>query len=99
MSPKSAPSTATVETSHESWVPMIAIALGQMIISFNVASLAVVLSGVVNSIGVPLTTVAAGTVACSILAIIPAARLPNYLPGEAPADPAPEKARGDSKRT
>jgi hypothetical protein len=47
----------------------------------------------VNSIGVPLTTVAAGTVAHSMLAIIPACRLPNYLPGEAPADPAPEKAR------
>jgi|HubBroStandDraft_4_1064222.scaffolds.fasta_scaffold19670_5 hypothetical protein len=97
MSPQSAPSTATVETSHESSVPMIAIALGQIIISFNVASLPVALSGMVNSIGVPLTTVAAGTVAYSMLAIIPAGRLPNYLPAEAPADPAPEKARGDLK--
>ena len=93
MSPQSAPSTATVETSHESWIPMIAVALRQMIISCNVASLPVALSCMVNSIGVPLTTVAAGTVAHSMLAIIPACRLPNYLPGEAPADPAPEKAR------
>ncbi len=98
MSPQSAPSTATVETSHESWVPMIAIAVGQMIISFNVAPLPIALSGIVNSIRVPLTTVAAGTVAYSKLAFIPAGRLPNYLPGEAPADPAPEKARGDPKR-
>lgn len=99
MSPQSAPSTATVETSHESWVPMIAIAVGQMIISFNVASLPVALSSIVNSIGVPLTTVAAGTVACFMLAFIPADRLPNCLPREAPADPAPEKPRGDPKRT
>jgi hypothetical protein len=99
VSPQSAPSTATVETSHESWVPMIAIAVGQMIISFNVASLPVALSGIVNSIGVPLTAVTAGTVAYSMLAFIPAGRLPNYLPGEAPADPAPEKAGGDPKRT
>jgi hypothetical protein len=56
------------------------------------------MSGMVNSIGVPLTTAAAGTVAYSMLAIIPAGRLPNYLPEEAPADPAPEKARGDPKR-
>jgi hypothetical protein len=99
VSPQSAPSTATVETSHESWVPMITIAVGQMIISFNVAPLPVALSGIVNSIGDPLTTVAAGTVAYSMPAIIPAGRLPNYLPGEAPTDPAPEKARGDPKRT
>jgi len=36
--------------------------------------------------------------AVAFMAIIPAGRLPNYLPGEVPADPAPEKARGDPKR-
>ena len=50
-----------------SWVPMIAIALGQMIMSFNVASLPVALGGMVQSFGVPPTTVATGIVAYSML--------------------------------
>jgi hypothetical protein len=50
-----------------SWVPMIAIALGQMIMSFNVASLPVALGGMVKSFGVPPTTVATGIVAYSML--------------------------------
>src|SRR3954466_5647666 len=52
---------------HASWVPMIAIALGQMIMSFNVASLPVAMAGMVNSFGVPPTTVATGIVAYSML--------------------------------
>jgi len=52
---------------QESWVPMIAIALGQMIMSFNVASLPVALSGMVKSFNVPPTTVATGIVAYSML--------------------------------
>jgi predicted MFS family arabinose efflux permease len=67
MSAQSAPSTGTAEVPHESWVPMIAIALGQMIMSFNVASLPVAMSGMVNSFGVPPTTVATGIVAYSML--------------------------------
>ena len=67
MSAQAAPSTATAEVPHESWVPMIAIALGQMIMSFNVASLPVAMSGMVNSFGVPPTTVATGIVAYSML--------------------------------
>jgi len=65
--------TATATTVHsgeeayESWVPMITIALGQMIMSFNVASLPVALGGMVNSFGVPPTTVATGIVAYSML--------------------------------
>lgn len=51
----------------ESWVPMIAIALGQMIMSFNVASLPVALSGMVKSFNVPPTTVATGIVTYSML--------------------------------
>jgi predicted MFS family arabinose efflux permease len=46
---------------------MITIALGQMIMSFNVASLPVALGGMVNSFGVPPTTVATGIVAYSML--------------------------------
>lgn len=52
---------------RESWVPMIAIALGQMIMSFNVASLPVALGGMVNSFGVPPTTIATGIVSYSML--------------------------------
>src|SRR5215475_5924413 len=52
---------------RESWVPMIAIALGQMIMSFNVASLPVALSGMVKAFSVPPTTVATGIVAYSML--------------------------------
>ena len=52
---------------RESWVPMIAIALGQMIMSFNVASLPVALGGMVESFGVPPTTIATGIVAYSML--------------------------------
>ncbi len=50
-----------------SWVPMIAIALGQMIMSFNVASLPVALGGMVKSFGVPPTTIATGIVAYGML--------------------------------
>jgi len=50
-----------------SWIPMIAIALGQMIMSFNVASLPVAMGGMVESFGVPPTTVATGIVAYSML--------------------------------
>src|SRR5215469_103882 len=50
------------EESHASWVPMIAIALGEMIMSFNVASLPVAMGGMVKSFGVPPTTVATGIV-------------------------------------
>jgi hypothetical protein len=52
---------------RQSWVPMIAIALGQMIMSFNVASLPVALGGMVKSFGVPPTSVATGIVAYSML--------------------------------
>lgn len=55
------------EDAQASWVPMIAIALGQMIMSFNVASLPVAMGGMVTSFGVPPTTVATGIVAYSML--------------------------------
>ena len=50
-----------------SWIPMIAIALGQMIMSFNVASLPVALSGMVESFDVPPTTVATAIVAYGMI--------------------------------
>src|SRR5215472_557466 len=56
---------AQAET-RESWVPMIAIALGQVLMSFNVASLPVALGGMVASFGVPPTTVATGIVMYSL---------------------------------
>src|SRR5271166_2688549 len=45
-----------------SWVPMIAIALGQVMMTYNVASLPVALGGIVRSFNVPPTTVATGIV-------------------------------------
>lgn len=50
-----------------SWIPMISIALGQMIMSFNVASLPVAMGGMVTSFGVAPTTIATGIVAYSML--------------------------------
>lgn len=47
---------------RESWAPMIAIALAQVIMSFNVASLPVSLSGMVASFNVPPTTIATAIV-------------------------------------
>ncbi len=51
---------------RNSWVPMIAIALGQVLMSFNVASLPVSLSGMVESFNVPPTTIATGIVMYSM---------------------------------
>ena len=52
---------------RKSWVPMIAIALGQVLMSFNVASLPVAMGGMVKSFNVPPTTVATGIVMYSML--------------------------------
>ena len=60
-----ATATAGIEQ-RESWVPMIAICLGQAIMSFNVAALLVSMSGMVASFGVPPTTVATGIVMYSL---------------------------------
>ena len=67
MATHSMPIGAIRESARASWVPMIAIALGQMIMSYNVASLPVALGGIVKSFGVPPTTVATGIVAYSML--------------------------------
>ena len=67
MSVQSIPGTGARSEPQASWVPMIAIALGQMMMSFNVASLPVALGGMVESFRVPPTTVATGIVAYSML--------------------------------
>lgn len=67
MSVQAIPTAGVRSEPQASWVPMIAIALGQMIMSFNVASLPVALGGMVKSFGVPPTTVATGIVAYSML--------------------------------
>jgi MFS family permease len=54
------------DTVRASWVPMVAIALGQVLMSFNVAALPVSMSGMVASFGVPPTTVATGIVMYSL---------------------------------
>jgi predicted MFS family arabinose efflux permease len=56
----------TQAEARESWVPMIAIALGQAIMSFNVASLPVSIGGMVASFDVPPTTVATAIVMYSL---------------------------------
>jgi MFS family permease len=67
MSVHAVPMPDAQSEAHASWVPMIAIALGQMIMSFNVASLPVAMGGMVKAFGVPPTTVATGIVAYSML--------------------------------
>jgi len=54
------------EETRASWTPMIAIALGQVLMSYNVASLPVALGGMVDSFGVPPTTIATGVVVYSM---------------------------------
>src|SRR5215470_11086363 len=67
MTAQSLTSAAADVEARQSWVPMIAIALGQSIMSFNVASLPVAIGGMVKSFNVPPTTVATGIVAYSML--------------------------------
>ncbi len=61
--------TATSSTDHEaqeSWLPMIVIAMGQMLMSFNVAAIPVSMSGMVNDFGTPPTTVGTAIVMYSL---------------------------------
>ncbi|WP_143752254.1 MFS transporter [Burkholderia sp. SRS-W-2-2016] len=58
--------TPALEERKESWVPMITIALTQVLMSFNVASLPVALGGMVKSFNVPPTTIATGIVMYSL---------------------------------
>ena len=51
---------------HESWLPMVVIAMGQALMSFNVAALPVSMSGMVNSFDTPPTTVGTAIVMYSL---------------------------------
>ncbi len=51
---------------RDSWVPMIVIAMGQMLMSFNVAALPVSMGGMVESFSVPPTTVGTAIVLYSL---------------------------------
>ena len=71
MSTRPGTSVAAVEPQvavepQDSWVPMIVIALGQMLMSFNVAALPVSMSGMVNSFNTPPTTVGTAIVMYSL---------------------------------
>jgi hypothetical protein len=74
---------------RQSWVPMIAIALGQVVMSFNVASLVVAMGGMVKRFNVSPMTVATAAGARSSPKITggpgnPPQRLPNFISGEVP---------------
>ena len=66
MSSQSMPTVNSDLEQKASWVPMITIALAQVLMSFNVASLPVALGGMVKSFGVPPTTIATGIVMYSL---------------------------------
>ena len=51
---------------NASWLPMVVIAMGQMLMSFNVAALPVSMSGMVNSFNTPPTTVGTAIVMYSL---------------------------------
>lgn len=55
-----------IAESRDSWVPMIVIALGQMLMSFNVAAIPVSMGGMVESFGTPPTTVGTAVVLYSL---------------------------------
>src|SRR5262245_30091128 len=60
-------STKMVETeTRDSWVPMIVIAMGQMLMSFNVSAIPVSMGGMVESFNTPPTTVGTAVVLYSL---------------------------------
>src|SRR5262249_17017685 len=59
------PASAEVET-RDSWLPMIVIAMGQMLMSFNVAAIPVSMGGMVESFNTPPTTVGTAVVLYSL---------------------------------
>jgi MFS family permease len=61
-----AASTTTQTEVRDSWVPMIVIAMGQMLMSFNVAAIPVSMSGMVESFNTPPTTVGTAIVLYSL---------------------------------
>ena len=66
MSGPTAAAARITPAGQDSWVPMIAIALGQVLMSFNVASLPVAMGGMVESFRVAPTTIATAIVMYSL---------------------------------
>ena len=66
MSAKNDSKTKSDIEEDASWLPMIVIAMGQMLMSFNVAALPVSMSGMVNSFHTPPTTVGTAIVMYSL---------------------------------
>jgi hypothetical protein len=62
----SAPTGNNVSETREPCVPLVAIALGQVLMSFNVSSLPIALSGIVDSFNVAPTTVSTAIVMYSL---------------------------------
>lgn len=58
--------TSTDQETQDSWLPMVVIAMGQMLMSFNVAAIPVSMSGMVNDFGTPPTTVGTAIVMYSL---------------------------------
>ena len=66
MSNPTVPAGNDAPEARESWVPMVAIALGQVLMSFNVSSLPIALSGIVRSFNVEPTLVSTAIVMYSL---------------------------------
>lgn len=66
MSTKTTPKSGTDEEPQDSWLPMVVIAMGQMLMSFNVAALPVSMSGMVKSFNTAPTTVGTAIVMYSL---------------------------------
>src|SRR5262249_7940880 len=66
MTARAASTTGPAPEVQDSWVPMIVIAMGQMLMSFNVAALPVSMSGMIASFNTPPTTVGTAIVMYSL---------------------------------
>lgn len=66
MSTKTTPKNGAHEEPQDSWLPMVVIAMGQMLMSFNVAALPVSMSGMVKSFNTAPTTVGTAIVMYSL---------------------------------
>ncbi|MGL5016955.1 MAG: MFS transporter, partial [Luteolibacter sp.] len=66
MSTQTSPKSGTHAEPQDSWLPMVVIAMGQMLMSFNVAALPVSMSGMVKSFNTAPTTVGTAIVMYSL---------------------------------
>lgn len=66
MSTNTASATGNSSEARDSWLPMLVIAMGQMLMSFNVAALPVSMGGMVKSFDTPPTTVGTAIVLYSL---------------------------------